>query len=114
MSHGIENKEERKDSGKDLLAKVTLSAKLEKDSVVLTVSDDGKGIHTKKIKEKIIKQNMVTEEVANNLSDNEIIRYIFEAGFSSAEKITDISWERSRYGCCKTIRRVYRWSGIGR
>ncbi|MEO9871842.1 chemotaxis protein CheA [Ekhidna sp.] len=91
VSHGIENAEERKDSGKDPKASVTLDAKLEKDNVVLTISDDGRGIDVFKIKEKIIKQKMVSEEVAEKLSDNEVIRYIFEPGFSSADKVTEIS-----------------------
>lgn len=91
VSHGIESTEERKESGKAANASVTLAARLEKDSVVLTISDDGKGIDTAKIKEKIIRQRMVTEEVASSLTDKEIIRYIFEPGFSSADKVTEIS-----------------------
>jgi len=91
VGHGIEAADERRDSGKSLTASVTLDAKLEKDNVVITISDDGKGINTAKIREKIVRQKMVTDEVANGLSDNEIIRYIFEPGFSSADKVTDIS-----------------------
>ena len=91
VGHGIENAEERKDTGKPAVASVTLSASLEKDSVVITIADDGKGIDKRKIKEKIVRQNMVTQEVADKLKDNEIIRYIFESGFSSADKVTEIS-----------------------
>ncbi len=91
VGHGIESQEERKDSGKPLAASVTLSATLEKDNVVITISDDGKGINTEKIKEKIVRQNMVTQEVADQLGEKEIIRYIFEPGFSSADKVTEIS-----------------------
>ena len=91
VGHGIENADERKDSGKPAIASVTLSASLEKDSVVITIADDGKGIDKEKIKEKIVRQNMVTQEVADKLKDNEIIRYIFEPGFSSADKVTEIS-----------------------
>ena len=91
VGHGIESAEERKDSGKPAAASVTLSAALEKDSVVITISDDGKGINTEKIKEKIVRQNMVTQEVADKLPEKEIIRYIFESGFSSADKVTEIS-----------------------
>lgn len=91
VGHGIEAAPERRDSGKPPTATVTLSANLEKDSVVITISDDGKGIDTSKIKEKIVKKKMVTEEVADRLSETEIIRYIFEPGFSSADKVTEIS-----------------------
>lgn len=91
VGHGIESAEERRDSGKEPVASVTLDAKLERDSVVITVSDDGKGIDSEKIKEKIVRQNMVSQDVAEKLSENEIIRYIFEPGFSSADKVTEIS-----------------------
>ena len=91
VGHGIESATERKDAGKQPTAKVTLSATLEKDSVVISISDDGKGINVDKIREKIIRQNMVTKEVADKLPEKEIIRYIFETGFSSADKVTEIS-----------------------
>ncbi|WP_436516495.1 chemotaxis protein CheA [Ekhidna sp. To15] len=91
VGHGIETATERKDSGKPPTASVTLSAALEKDSVVITISDDGKGINIEKIKEKIVRQNMVTQEVADKLGEKEIVRYIFEPGFSSADKVTEIS-----------------------
>ncbi len=91
VGHGIETATERKDAGKPPTASVTLSAALEKDSVVITISDDGKGINTEKIKEKIVRQNMVTQEVADKLGEKEIVRYIFEPGFSSADKVTEIS-----------------------
>lgn len=91
VSHGIENTEERKAAKKPASASVTLEANLEKDNVVLSVTDDGKGIDVNKIKEKIVKQNMVSQEVADKLGDQEVIRYIFESGFSSAEKVTEIS-----------------------
>lgn len=91
VSHGIETPEERKKSKKPSSATVTLEANLEKDNVVLSITDDGKGIDVNKIRNKIVAQKIVSEEVAGQLSDQEIIRYIFEAGFSSADKVTEIS-----------------------
>lgn len=91
VSHGIESTEERKKAGKPPVASVTLSAQLEKNGVVLTISDDGKGINAAVIKDKVVRKKMVTEEVASVLSEKEIIRYIFEPGFSSADTITEIS-----------------------
>lgn len=91
VSHGIEKAEERKASKKPTTATVTLEANLEKDNVVLSISDDGKGIDTTKIREKIIAKNMVSKDAAMQLSEQEVIRYIFEPGFSSAEKVTEIS-----------------------
>lgn len=91
VSHGIEPEEDRKQAKKPATATVTLEANLEKDNVVLSITDDGRGIHVDKIRDKIIKQKMVTKDVAMQLSDQEIIRYIFESGFSSADQVTEIS-----------------------
>ncbi|MEM0940709.1 MAG: chemotaxis protein CheA [Bacteroidota bacterium] len=91
VSHGIETKENRKKSGKPCLASVTLEANLRRDNVVLSVSDDGGGIDAEVIRKKIIDKKLVTHAVAKRLNDQEIIRYIFEPGFSSAEKVTEIS-----------------------
>lgn len=91
VSHGIEKTEDRKNTKKPSTATVTLEANLEKDNVVLSVSDDGKGIDANIIKQKIIEKKLVSKEAADQLSDQEIIRYIFEPGFSSAEKVTEIS-----------------------
>lgn len=91
VSHGIEGQEGRKDGGKNIEGEITLDARYEKDRVVIMVTDDGKGIDTKIIKRKIIEKKLVTEEYANSLSDQEILMYVFEPGFSSAEKVTEIS-----------------------
>lgn len=91
VSHGIENAEERTAAGKPKQGTVTLEARHEKDSVILTVSDDGRGIDTQKIRRKVVEKKMVAPEVADKLRDPEIIRYIFEPGFSSADNVTDLS-----------------------
>ena len=91
VAHGIETTEERKSAEKPPTATLTLEANLEKDNVVLSVSDDGRGIDTEKIREKVIAKKMITRSIADQLSDKEIIRYIFEPGFSSAETVTEIS-----------------------
>jgi len=91
VSHGIERAEERGKLKKSPTATVTLEANLERDNVVLSVSDDGRGIDINKIKEKAIAKKMITRSVADRLSKREITRYIFEPGFSSAEIVTEIS-----------------------
>lgn len=91
VSHGIEKPEERKLTSKPSTANVTLEANLEKDNVVLTVADDGKGIDAGVIRKKVTEKNLISKEAADQLSEQEIIRYIFEPGFSSAEKVTEIS-----------------------
>ncbi|MFK7952223.1 MAG: chemotaxis protein CheA [Ekhidna sp.] len=91
VGHGIETKSDREKTDKPAQATVSLKAKHEKDTVILSVVDDGKGIDTNKIREKIVEKNMVTKEMAEKLPDLEVIRYIFEPGFSSADSVTSIS-----------------------
>ncbi|MCV9385636.1 chemotaxis protein CheA [Reichenbachiella ulvae] len=91
VSHGIENEEKRKSRGKSPAGTVTLNARYERDNVVIEVSDDGNGVDAQIIKKKIVEKGLVSKEVAEQLSETEIIMYIFEPGFSNAEKVTEIS-----------------------
>ncbi len=91
VSHGIEDSQNRAKTTKPPTATVTLEANLEKDNVVLTVSDDGRGIDAGVIRRKVIEKKLISKDAADQLGDKEIIRYIFEPGFSSAEKVTEIS-----------------------
>lgn len=91
VGHGVESKEERQSSGKPPQATITLEAKHQKDTVMLSVSDDGKGINIERIRNKIVEKKMVSKEVAMMLPENEVVRYIFESGFSSSDSVTSIS-----------------------
>lgn len=91
IGHGIETPEIRTSNGKNKIGSLTLSASYEKDNVAIQVTDDGNGIDPDKIKKKLISKKMVSSEAAEKLSDDEIIMYIFEPGFSNAEKVTGLS-----------------------
>lgn len=91
VSHGIESAQERAKNGKSERGTVKLHAKAERDSVVIEISDDGKGIDADLIRKKLISKHFVSKEIAEQLSDSEIVNYIFESGFSSAEQVTAIS-----------------------
>lgn len=91
VSHGIESKEERKKRKKKAEGVITLNAKNEKDNVIIEVSDDGNGIEIEVIRNKIVEKGMLNKDMATQLSDNEVLMYIFEPGFSNAEKITEVS-----------------------
>lgn len=91
VGHGIESKEDRSQTKKATQATVTLKAMHQKDTVILSVSDDGKGVNIGRIREKIVEKKMVSAEVAMKLPDSEVTRYIFEPGFSSADSVTSIS-----------------------
>ena len=91
VGHGIETPAQRKVAGKDEVGNVWLKARNEKDTVIIEVSDDGKGIDESAIKKKAIEMKLLTKEFADTLSRDEIIMLIFEPGFSNAEKITEVS-----------------------
>lgn len=91
VSHGIEKTEARKAKGKPDKGTIILSAHYEKDNVVIEVADDGNGIDANIIRRKIVEKGLASKELAQHLSDEEVIMYIFEPGFSNAEKITEIS-----------------------
>lgn len=91
VNHGIEKPEHRILAGKDPKGMVFLSAWREKGNVIIRLKDDGGGISTDAVLSKAIERGLVDVEQSTNLSKEEIINFLFQAGFSTAEKITDIS-----------------------
>jgi two-component system chemotaxis sensor kinase CheA len=91
VSHGIETPEQRQKLGKSPNGTLKLSARGEKDAVIIEVSDDGKGIDPVIIKRKAIEKKIVPVELVNQMSEKEIIHLIFEPGFSSSDTITEVS-----------------------
>lgn len=91
VDHGIESEEDRIAAGKPAKGRVTLRAFHKGNSVAIEIEDDGKGIDPAKMREVGIKKGIVTPEEAAQMDDREAIELIFAPGFSSADKITDIS-----------------------
>lgn len=89
MDHGIENAELRAQRGKPAKGTVRLNAYHESGSIVIEVSDDGGGLNSERILAKAIEKGIVASNHA--LSEQEIFRLIFEAGFSTADKVSNIS-----------------------
>jgi len=89
MDHGIEPVEVRVARGKPTIGTVTLNAYHDSGSVVIEVSDDGGGLKREKILAKAIQRGLVEE--GRSLTDSEVFAFIFEAGFSTAEKVTNLS-----------------------
>jgi two-component system chemotaxis sensor kinase CheA len=87
--HGLEPPEERLDNNKPELGTIRLNACHEGGSICITVEDDGRGLNRNKILAKAIKQGLIAE--SDKLSDDQIWPLIFKPGFSTAEKITDVS-----------------------
>jgi len=91
VDHGLEPEEERAESGKPPIGKVYLRAYHRGNSVAIEVEDDGRGIDPVKMREVAVRKNVISLEEAKNLDDQEAVELIFAPGFSSAEKVTDIS-----------------------
>lgn len=89
--HGLEKPEARVAAGKPETGRITLKAYHEGGHIIIAVSDDGGGLNTARIRDKAIKNGIVTEEQAWTLSDAQIHRYIFAPGFSTAAAVTSLS-----------------------
>jgi len=91
LDHGVEMPDERVAKGKPRVGEVGLIARHEGNNVVIMVTDDGKGIDADKIRKKAVEKGLYTEDEVNKLDDQDAVRIIFLPGFSTAEKISDIS-----------------------
>ncbi|WP_041276134.1 chemotaxis protein CheA [Desulfosporosinus acidiphilus] len=89
VDHGIESPEERRAAGKSAHGTVTLDAYHDGNHIAILISDDGGGLDLDKIKNKAISKGLIGER--EELSDNDIANLIFLPGFSTADKVTDIS-----------------------
>ncbi len=91
LDHGIEPPDERERVGKQRQGTVVLKASHEENHIVITISDDGKGIDTEKIKQSAIKKHLITEVEAEQMTEKDLVFLIFKSGVSTAKTITDIS-----------------------
>src|SRR5690554_4747548 len=91
VDHGIESPEEREKSGKSPKGTIKLSAGQEQDHIYIRVEDDGKGINPQDVMEKAIKKGLITKDQAESLTQKETLELIFMPGFSTVDKVTDVS-----------------------
>ncbi|OQY10767.1 MAG: chemotaxis protein CheA [Fusobacteriia bacterium 4572_132] len=91
IDHGIGTPEERKKVGKTEKGRILLKAEHEGNNVVITIADNGKGIDAKVIAKKAIEKGIATQEEVDEMEKDEILNFIFSSGFSTAEKITNVS-----------------------
>jgi len=89
IDHGIENENERKKSGKSASGAIKIEAYHERNYIIIEVSDNGRGLSIKKLKELAITKKLIDND--NGYSDREILNLIFLPGFSLSEEITDVS-----------------------
>lgn len=91
LDHGIESPEQRLQSGKLEQATIKLSACHNEGMLLITVEDDGCGINTDLLRRKVIEKELVTEQMAERLSDEELLEFLFLPSFSTRDKVTDLS-----------------------
>ncbi|ALK08271.1 chemotaxis protein CheW [Blastochloris viridis] len=89
--HGLEGPEERRANGKSETGTIRLSAFHEGGHIIIEIADDGRGLHTEKIKAKAIANGLINEVDAEKMSENQIQKFIFAPGFSTAAKVTSVS-----------------------
>lgn len=90
VDHGIESPEQRVAAGKPAMGRLVLSAMRDRSAVVIKVADDGKGIDRARVLAKA-KANGLVDEHKTELTEDELLRLIARPGFSTAEKVTDLS-----------------------
>ncbi|AEH44230.1 CheA signal transduction histidine kinase [Thermodesulfatator indicus DSM 15286] len=91
IDHGIEDPDIRVQVGKPPAGTLILRAYHEGGQVVIEIEDDGRGIDVEKVKQKAIEKGLISPSEAEKLSDREALALIFRPGFSTAEKVTNIS-----------------------
>ncbi|MEK3833464.1 chemotaxis protein CheW [Paenibacillus sp. FSL R7-0128] len=91
VDHGLELPEERAALCKPRKGTITLRASHQGNMIVITVSDDGRGIDTGKVKEAAVRKGFVTTDEVKRMTDKELVMLIFRSGISTARTVTDLS-----------------------
>jgi two-component system chemotaxis sensor kinase CheA len=91
VNHGIESPEVREKAGKPRKGYVKLSAHRDRDNVIIELIDDGGGINVEKVKSKAVEKGLISKESADTLTTDQAVDLLFLPGFSTADKISDIS-----------------------
>ncbi len=91
VDHGVETPEEREASGKPRGGRVILSAEQEGDHILLSISDDGKGMDPNVLRSIAVKRGVMDKDAADRLSDTDCYNLIFAPGFSTKTEISDVS-----------------------
>ncbi len=91
VDHGIESEKDRSILGKPVSGLVRLAASRQRNSILIEVEDDGKGIDPQSLREIAVKKDLMSQEEANKLSDSDAQNLIFMPGFSGAKTVTDVS-----------------------
>lgn len=91
VDHGIEMPDEREGTGKARTGRVVLSAEQEGDHILLSISDDGKGMDPNILRAKAVEKGLMDKDAADRLSESDCYNLIFAPGFSTKTEISDVS-----------------------
>jgi two-component system chemotaxis sensor kinase CheA len=91
VDHGIEKPEDRRAAGKPDTGRLVLNAFHEGGHIIIQISDDGRGLNTARIRQKIVTQGLATEAEVAGMAEAEIHQFIWRAGFSTAAAVTSVS-----------------------
>ncbi len=91
IDHGLESSEKRIAIGKPEVGTIAIEASHRGNNVLITVRDDGGGISSEKIRARVISRGIATETQVREMSEQQILDFIWHPGFSTAEQVTDIS-----------------------
>jgi two-component system, chemotaxis family, sensor kinase CheA len=91
VTHGIEDSETRRQKGKTEHGNLSISAQTDKDVVIIEISDDGNGIDVEEVRRHAVKGRFVSADKLQDMSDEEVLSFIFEPGFSLSKSVTELS-----------------------
>jgi len=91
VGHGIESTAMRTAAGKPVQGTIRLNAYHQANQVIVEVSDDGHGIDVERVRAKAVEQGLISSEEAARLNETEVLRFIFQPGFSTAQEVTEVS-----------------------
>ena len=91
IAHGLETPEQRENAGKTKKGVIRLSAKRDRNSVIIEVSDDGRGINLDRVRKKALEKKLMPEDKLDTLTDDELVNLITLPGFSTADKVDHVS-----------------------
>ena len=89
VDHGLESPADRAAAGKEAMGRISLTIGREGGEIILTLADDGRGVNVDAVRKKAIERGLLDENTA--ISEKELLQFLFSAGFSTAQKVTQIS-----------------------
>lgn len=91
LDHGLELPDDRVSKGKPRAGKLTLEARHSNGKLLVSVADDGRGVDCHRLRESIVRKGLTSQETAAQLSEQELLEFLFLPGFSTKENVTEMS-----------------------